>query len=227
MPNHNPSLEVTGLYRINKERIWQAEPLAAVELTREGIEGDRHFGATRVISGYESKDITGGQALTGVVVNNDKPLSFVSEADMLAIAEGLELPIDAMVERMELETADLMARMFAANALLKILGTNLNELLAPGSLIVLDKDVPNKDSTIIRATEYNEQCKKPFSNLLAALERLGLKPTTDFQVMYDQYKRVAEGKRGWVASVHNPGKLAIGQRGWVYSAKAPPKEASK
>lgn len=227
MTNHNPSLEVKGLYRINKERIWRAEPLAAVELTHEGIEGDRHFGATRIIPGYESKDITGSQALTGAVVNNDKPLSFVSEADMQAIAEGLELPIDALVERMELETADLMARMFAANALLKTLGANINELLVPGSLIVLDKDSPNKDSTILRATEYNEQCKKPFSNLLAALERLGLKPATDFQVMYDQYKRVAEGKRGWVASVHKSGEFAIGQKGWVYGAKVPPEEIGK
>ena len=70
-------------------------PLTAVKLTTEGIEGDRHFGATRVIPGYESKDLTGSQVLTGTVVNNDKPLSFVSEADMQAIAEGLELPLDS------------------------------------------------------------------------------------------------------------------------------------
>lgn len=195
-----PSFEVSGVYRFDNQEAWGAESLNDVDLEFEGILGDRHYGLTRVVPWYEN------EALARSVVFNDKSISIVSAQDMKAVAEGLNLAISMIEERAELNIAHFMTQVFAANALLNTRGPSLNNTLTAGALVAFADAFSSHFSdqkTVIKATEYNNPCKKPFSKLLEALRQIGLRPEEESAVLYDKYKEVARYRRmGWFGSCY-------------------------
>jgi hypothetical protein len=208
-------LEVSGLHIIGHEkRIWGIEVVNTLSMDLFGIPGDRHSGQTRVVQPYESVELAGHKTA------NDKQVSIVGESDMQEIADQFDLPSDQIEERAEMTIAQFMAQQLAANVLVG--GASLNEKADQGTLFVFGPNAQDVRS-IVRLTEYNEPCKKPLIKLLDSLGRLGLKPDRDFDTMKERFKSVASTRRGWVASVHQTGHIAIGHSVFTHQPVDVPK----
>jgi hypothetical protein len=75
--------EVKGLFRTGSTRHFETVPVDHLDLTFQGIEGDRHGGLTRKSGGREP------WYARGTPMRNERQLSLLSPDDMAAIASGL------------------------------------------------------------------------------------------------------------------------------------------
>jgi hypothetical protein len=76
---------IAGLYTADGDG-FVTRPVQRLELTRDGIAGDRHWGPTRLSGPREPWHPR------GTVIRNDRQVSILAEDELAAIAEALALP---------------------------------------------------------------------------------------------------------------------------------------
>lgn len=201
-------LRVVGIYRLvgGDETSWETEDLERVNMSFQGMAGDRHEGTTRTVRGYESSTMRGN------TVANDKQLSWVSAQDMIEIAEGLDLPIEQIEDRTLAPIYEFMAQNLGANILfLSQTRLDLNELMHPGLILGFGTPIVEKYSPALKTTEYNNACSKPINSIRRRLGEMGLShdlPLEDFKTIFKN--GVGKTRRGWIGSVYKEGSLILG-----------------
>ncbi len=216
-------LSVAGLSVISQGETWEAEQRGLVRLEPLGIPEDRHYGATRVVRPYESAE------LSGLEVANDRQISIVDAEDMRVIAEGLELPADAIQEMTDVPIEQFLAGQLAANILLRSAPGEgaLSEVAEPGNILVFTNS-EDEATAAVRLSEYNPPCIKPMRKLFATLEALGLSSDLTTAELGKRFKEAGHNRRGWVGSVYSPGNIALGQGVSLYKPlTTPPDEPGK
>lgn len=198
--------------------VWDYESRGWMIVDPDGIPGDRHFGATRIVRPYQSADLAGRE------VSNDRQVSIVDYDDMGAIALGLGLPIDQIESRTRDPVEHFIARALGANIVVHSPGRrNLGSVAAAGNVLLFG-DKPRK-GVAIKITEYNKPCNQPVTQMVAALEALGLEAPMPLEELRQTFKhRAAARRRGWVAGVYGEGEVIPGQSVSVYRTLTAPDE---
>ncbi len=195
-------LEVAALYRVVGNPAWEAIPVPALDLSWEGIPGDRNYGLMRAEQPYEADGIKG-------VRDANVLIAVVDSADMVAIAEGLDLPVDHIIEKIPVGGIDaFMARQLEANILLKGQQDTLSSLATVGGLIL--SRARQGEGAVLRLIEPIMHDSKPVANLVHSLERIGQKPPAEFDVLERRFQEVAAQRCGWQAAVYSLGSISLG-----------------
>lgn len=218
---HATPLSVEALYRIDAAEIWSSEQRQRLEVDFAGIPDDRHYGPTRVLRPYESRELAGAEVI------NDKQLSIVDAQDMRDLAIAMRLPIQDIEDDTGQSVDRFMAGQLAANILVGspnglFEGHRLNAIANAGRVLVFGSNEVEGQQPLIRLTEYNMPCSKPVTKLLQSLEELGVRPPFDSAKTRVQFGEAALRRRGWVGSVYSPGVLAVGQAISAFDPLSPP-----
>ncbi len=208
-PLATTGIQISALYTIGEQTLWEAVPSEKLQLDSDGIPSDRHHGAMRTMQRYESVHLAGRS------IANDKQVSIVDSSDMRVIVEQLDLPVDALCERTSSGIAEFMAEQLAANVLVSSTDVSLNDAAAIGVILGFGS-AEEEISAAIRLTEYNKPCKKPVTRMLNSLSTLGLEPDGDVSSFRERFMSASVDRRGWVASVYMPGTIAVGDVAFLH-----------
>ncbi|MDQ2973113.1 MAG: hypothetical protein M3Q79_01355, partial [bacterium] len=197
---------------------WTTTEVERLRVGFAGIPGDSHEGTTRKYRNYESKILRGEVA-------NDKQLSWVSVADVEAVAEALELPINDIERRTLAPISEFMARHLGANMLFGFTDSkdNLNSTMSPGLLFTFGTPIVETRAAVIRATEYNLPCGKPITSIRNELVSLGIEHNMSLDDYKQRFKNgTGANKRGWVGSVYRAGDILLGADVYTHQPILPP-----
>ena len=152
---------------------------------------DRHFGRTRVARNYQV-----GKKWAKRHVRNERQVSIATLEDLKFITEQAELT-DLLIER-GLDMGRFMSLALAVNVVIS--GTaKLSEQLGPGTKLFFGGE---DTGAILDISEAHLPCSKP-ANAIA--RSLNLAP----EEIKDRFKEVARARRGYMASVYSPGRIAL------------------
>lgn len=159
-------------------------PLDALELTPDGIVGDRHAGRFRHSTAREP------WLERGTILNNDRQLSALSVEELGTIAAALTLPT-------------LDPRLIGANLVIE--GLPDFSRIPAGSHLAFGGDWGGKGrfdgAAILQVSAFNHPCRGPGRKLAAAHAR----PELEFG-----FVRAARALRGLVLGVSLPGRIRVG-----------------
>lgn len=154
---------------------FETRRVAALDLDHEGISGDRHRGPLRKAGGREP------WYARGTPIRNMRALSLVSEEDLSAIAQALDIPA-------------LAPEWIGANLLVR--GLPHFSFLPAGTHLFFE------GGAVLVATGLNKPCRVAG----AAIER----HVADGRDLALAFPQKAQGLRGIVAVVERPGVIAAG-----------------
>ena len=123
---------IAGLFTADGDG-FVTRPVQRLELTRDGIAGDRHWGPTRLSGPREPWHPR------GTVIRNDRQVSILGEEELVAIADAMDLP-------------HLPAEWIGGNLVLAGL-TDLSRLPAGTRLMA-------PSGATLFVTGYNKPCRK-------------------------------------------------------------------
>jgi len=206
---------IDRLYIVGPEvPVWNVSSVSSLTMDLTGIPGDRHYGSTRVMRGYQSTELEGRK------VANDRQLIIAQASDMEAIARGMDLPVADIEERSGMSIAHFMAERLAVNVLVDSPGEHeLDETAVSGLVLVLGNDP--KTAAAVKLSEYSRPCPKPPVQIVAALKTLGLVPPKPIKELTPDFKRAARTGRGWLGSVFAAGTATAGERVSIYPSLLP------
>lgn len=197
-----------------QERIWGAESLNSLQLDINGIPGDRHYGPTRVVRPYQSRELAGREVV------NDRQLIIAQTSDMTTIAHKLGLPVEEIEQRGAASITRFMAEQLAINILVESpTEGELSALAVSGLVLVLGNP---ETAPAMKLSEYSRPCPKPLVRLLASLEALGIeRPEGSMNQFLERFKQAARVERGWLGSVSATGVVEVGNAISAYTSLLP------
>lgn len=158
-----------------------------------GDDLDRHHGSTRVVRNYQV-----GKKWAGRLVRNERQVSLATREDLLLIAEDLFI-IQKIIELIgDDDIVRFMAECLAVNVVIH--GANIAPYLGPGTKLFIGEP---ETGAIVDISEAHLPCKKPATALASRLEL----PIDDIKA---GFKAAAAERRGYMASVYSPGRIALG-----------------
>lgn len=202
MSNH-PTANVESLLLTDSSEDFYSLPRTELEFDFDGIVGDqRHRGRTMTadvrIKSYVKKQAT---------VLNRQTVSLIDEESLDFIGDDMELDPDVIANRYEESRRNFLARCIGVNVVFDSFQGN-NEISefydVPNATDVgpFDPATHKFSATSLMITRYNPPCIHPGNKIEKHYPdaREGLA---------QQFVRSAEGRRGFVAMVVMPGRLAV------------------
>lgn len=192
--------EVVGLNLVGgEENTPQWEDTLDVEyldLALDGVslstgETDRHYGRTRQVRNYQV-----ARKWAGRDVRNERQISIATLEDLRLIAKALEL--DTILDEKSIDLGRFMSQVLAVNVLLS--GVDLGDYLGPGTKLFCGEE---DTGAIVDISEAHLPCKKPAFTIATSLD-------LDPAKLKDGFKQVAAERRGYMAAVFAPGRIALG-----------------
>lgn len=198
-----------------QEKIWGIESADSLEMDLNGIPDDRHYGPTRIVRPFHSRELDGREVV------NDRQLIVAQASDMVTTASNLGLPVEEIEQRSGMGIAHFMAEQLAINILVESpRDGELSATAIPGLVLVLGNDPGT--SPVMKLSEYSRPCTKPLVKLLASLATLGIeRPDGSMKQLLELFKRAARTERGWLGSIFAAGVVGVGDTVSAYASLLP------
>lgn len=171
------SASITALYLVQQKDSLRSRAVPSVDATLHGFSGDTHTGPTR------KADARAPWHPRGTIIANDRQISLVSEEELQAVCDALELP-------------ELRPEWLGANVCVR--GIPGFSTLPPMTRLQLSGGVT------LAITAENHPCRGPGREIVQALGR-------EDEGLASAFVKVAMHRRGVVAIVERAGTVTVGE----------------